>query len=544
MMLLSRRIFLLAATLLVQLNIFAETLACPPDEQVSADSLCAVSQAETRDEEKHNVVETVEDNLYFDSITGRKIHLQRFGGVDTLRVVKPNPWLSLFDDLAIDGAILAFDYFYYHREYSRITKKVIRRNINDGWVWDNDSFSGNQFSHPYQGAMHYNAAREHGMSYYWSLLYPFIGSATWETFCETNRPAINDLLTTGVGGSVIGEVFNRASDIFYDDSRRGVSRVLRELIGGFLNPVRGAHRLFSGEMFRVSSVRGKKVAPQPYSFSLGLGDRIMTEDANRVKHTFDIPFLEIEFLYGDRFNSRHKSKPFEYFTVNALINFDDGHPTVGDLDIVGRLASHQTESKRGWHYDWAFYQSFKYVDSYDKHTQQTRNFPILSEAVSFGAGLYAEKRMRRSMVSNNLILSAVALGGTNGDHIDDSGDEYFSTRRYNFGSGFSVREQFEYHPCRKVSLGDNLYAMQLFTFSNQTPAQMMKKIDEDIEISTMGDAGGTSAFYNKAYANVSLKRGLNLQFTHILFLRHSNYRYLPSITGISRQYKIGVYYSL
>ena len=102
--------------------------------------------------------------------------------------------------------MLSWDYFVKDRSWARISRGVIRDHLTNGWVWDNDSYSGNQFSHPYHGGMFYNAAREHGLSYGVSLLYPVVGSLTWELFCETNRPAMNDLLSTGIGGAAIGEI--------------------------------------------------------------------------------------------------------------------------------------------------------------------------------------------------------------------------------------------------------------------------------------------------------------------------------------------------
>lgn len=39
----------------------------------------------------------------------------------------------------------------------------------------------------------------------------------WETSCEIEPPAINDLIATTMGGVCIGEVTHRLSDLVYDD---------------------------------------------------------------------------------------------------------------------------------------------------------------------------------------------------------------------------------------------------------------------------------------------------------------------------------------
>ena len=123
-----------------------------------------------------------------------------------------------------DSLVFSWNHFVTDRDWARVTSTTLHRNLSGGWVWDNDSFSGNQFSHPYHGSMFYNAAREHGLSYGVSLLYPVAGSVTWELLCETNRPAINDLLSTGVGGAAFGEVTHRMSDIFFDFFRQHQAR--------------------------------------------------------------------------------------------------------------------------------------------------------------------------------------------------------------------------------------------------------------------------------------------------------------------------------
>lgn len=496
-------------------------------------------------EDKSEIVEVSSDSVWTDSITGDRVHLQRLSACDTLVKMKPQPLIALAEDLGINAAILAWDYYVQDRSYARISKSVLEDHFKHGFEWDNDSFSGNQFAHPYHGAMFYNAAREHGLSYGVSLLYPIIGSATWEMLCETNAPAINDLLSTGVGGAAIGEVTHRTSDIFFDDSKTGVERVVREVIGSALNPVRAVHRLFSGEMWRVSRNRGKKVVPQPYSFDVSVGGRLMSEDANGENNDMLVPFVSFDFNYGERFTKSGKTRPFEFFSMSLLANLSGNHPSVGELDILGRIASKQLELKNDWNVDLGFYQTLKYVDHYGKNQQGTRNFAIISEAVSFGGGIYAERRARKSMINNDFLLNAVLLGGTNSDCMDKMSGLYYRGRRYNFGMGFSFHEKLEYSLNRKFTIGDDLYFMQLFTPSNYNPGTTF--LDDEKrkgETNTMGDRGGHSIVYNTAYVKVNLMKNLRLGFEYTYYFRHSLYRYFPSVIARSQEYKIGLTYSI
>ena len=220
---------------------------------------------------------TNNDTTWINPVLGSRVHLQRLDDFDTLVVKKRKTLTPILESLGINFSVWAYDRFYHNAGWAKVDDKTIKHNLECSWILDCDSYSGNQFSHPFHGSMFYNAARYHGHSYYASALYPLVGSFVWEYFCETNEPSYNDFLSTGIGGSAIGEATYRISDIVFDNSKWGVERIFRELIGGFLNPARGVHRLFSGQMWHRSQDRGKMVEPEPFSFDISAGGRFMTE---------------------------------------------------------------------------------------------------------------------------------------------------------------------------------------------------------------------------------------------------------------------------
>ena len=59
-----------------------------------------------------------------------------------------------------------------------------------------------------------------------------------------------------------------------------------------------------------------------------------------------------------------------------------------------------------------------------------------------------------------------------------------------------------------------------------------------------GDKGEHSILQNRLYLNVHLYRNLHFNFQHEFYLRHGNYRYYPSITGKSHEWKMGINYAL
>ena len=506
------------------------------------------------------------DSVWNDSITNIRTHLQR---PDTLTSYscalhffgkKPNgapklPGLqALVEDIGINALVLGWDHFVTDRDWARVTNASLRQNLTESWVWDNDSFSGNQFSHPFHGSMFYNAAREHGNSYGVSLLYPVVGSLTWEVFCETNRPAYNDLLSTGIGGAAMGEVTHRVSDIFFDNTKQGPQRVIREIVGTLLNPVRGLHRMMSGEMFRVNRFNaGKKEEPMPYSFQIGVGDRYLY-DREPVhpqageRYYEHIPFLDFRFNYGNHFNHLDEGKSpraYDQFSVYVLVNCSSEHPTVGELDIRGRIGSIQRQMSHQWKLDFGFYQNIKYIDHYSKNSKQAPgNLAMISEAASFGGGLYVERHGRKTTLTHDFMLSAVPLGGSSAD--------YYPFRRYNFGTGASLRYRFQFALNRYLSVGEDLYFMRLFILKGETPEKLAIYTDNKFEyhqqqedgIEAWGDKGEHSIFQNRLYLNLYLYRNLHLTFHHEFYLRHGNYRYYPSITGKSHEWKLGINYAL
>lgn len=475
------------------------------------------------------------DSIWNDQVTGRKMHLQRLGGLDTLVVVHPNALKALAKDLSINASILAWDYFVQDRDYARITRHVLKDHFTHKPVFDNDSFSGNQFSHPYHGSLFYNTARNEGLSYGVSLLYPILGSATWELMCETNPPSFNDLLSTGVGGAALGEVAHRVSDIFFDNSSTGTDRVVRELLGSLLNPVRAVHRLFSGEMWRVSPSRGKRVAPQPFSFEFGSGYRTMQEFKGN-RDFLHAAYLEFEFNYGQRFNSSGKSKPFDLFSLSLLLNLSDDHPTVGNFEISGRLASKQVELKKQWRLDIGFYQNLKYVDHYSRHEQSPHNFSLISEAVSFGVGVSAERKTKWVCAKHDFMLSGVVLGGTPTD--------YFPARRYNYTSGASIRDNTHYYINQKASVGHKFYFARLFTFHGYDAQELQERMARQVELNCPGDQGAHSVITNNFFLQYNIFKSLRLNLDYQIYYRSSHYAHYPDVHAKSHEWKIGFIYSI
>jgi hypothetical protein len=104
-------------------------------------------------------------------------------------------------------------------------KKVYSSTLNStwdhlrkqNWVFDQDPFNVNQFGHPYQGATMYGLARSANLGFWESAVYSNAGSFLWKMAGETDPPSINDQITTGTAGSLLGEALFRMAELVIND---------------------------------------------------------------------------------------------------------------------------------------------------------------------------------------------------------------------------------------------------------------------------------------------------------------------------------------
>ncbi|AXQ30395.1 DUF3943 domain-containing protein [Solimonas sp. K1W22B-7] len=125
----------------------------------------------------------------------------------------------------------------------------IERNFKGSWVYDDDPFLVNQFGHPYQGSIYHNFARSAGLGYWESLGYTVLGSALWEVAGETTPPSINDQITTGFGGSFLGESLFRLASLVLESGNSSRPGFWRELGAAAISPATGFNRWAFGQRF-------------------------------------------------------------------------------------------------------------------------------------------------------------------------------------------------------------------------------------------------------------------------------------------------------
>ena len=209
-------------------------------------------------------------------------------------------------------------------------------NIAGRWEWDDNSFSINQFGHPLQGAMYYNGFRSNGYGFGTSAAAATVGSFLWECCFETNRAAVNDMVTTAVGGMSVGEYAWRLSDLVIDNRSTGAARVFRETAAGIINPVRLAHRLVRGEAWRRGS---NPSTTETLSSRVSVGALQVRPRVGGVGTTSTGAAVTGVIYYGDPIDDLAK-KPFSYFDLQGTLTSIRGagiYEVRGQAGLAGRV---------------------------------------------------------------------------------------------------------------------------------------------------------------------------------------------------------------
>lgn len=159
-------------------------------------------------------------------------------------------WVPAADIVLFDGLLNVFDRWYFKDSTDfDVTWETIKDNATGGWVYDDDGFTVNQFGHPYQGSMYHNFARSAGLGYWESSAYTILGSAFWEIAGEDTPPSVNDQITTGFGGSFLGEPLYRMASLVLESSGSGRPSGWREFAAAVISPSMGFNRWAYGKRF-------------------------------------------------------------------------------------------------------------------------------------------------------------------------------------------------------------------------------------------------------------------------------------------------------
>ena len=449
---------------------------------------------------------------------------------------KKHPWKAALEAFAINVGVQCFDQFVMNEEFAKISFHSIKHNIETGFVWDNDQFSTNLFAHPYHGGLYFNAARSHGMNFWESVPYSFCGSLMWETTCEIEPPAINDLMATTFGGVAIGEVTHRVSNLVFDDRLSGFPRFMREFLGTLICPIKGLNRILSGDAWRV---RGKyykyhDYRRSPVSFSASAGYRYLA-DNNTLFRGEGNPYVRFNLVYGDPFDGE-TTKPYDYFTLDATFGLSSNQPLITGLHLLGRLWSVPVEVSKGTEMEFGIFQHFNYYDSQPVKDGTSLVPYRISEAASFGPGII----YRFPQVGNltrfeqRVFLDGILLGGSLTDYYN------VIDRDYNMGSGYSVKaiSFMEFGKVATFQIGADYY--RIFTWKGYEGKDLATT--DPLYLNAQGDKGNASLLVLNARFGLALSNRLNLDFNVSNYWRDTHYSYHDDVTSKTFDMSLGLQY--
>jgi len=354
-------------------------------------------------------------------------------GVETYVAVR-RPWLAAGEVVATN--VVVWTYNRYIRENGsnpgfRIGFKSIAENYKNGFEWDDNSFSTNQFAHPYHGNLYFNAARSNGMTYWESIPFTWAGSFMWEYFGEVHHPAMNDWIATSMSGNTMGEALFRFSQMATNNTATGSARTWGELGGTLLNPVRGFTRLITGDFNRVFPNPSDRF-PHSSHFAYRIGGRTVGKDNLWTADTTKL-FMEMAASVGDPFQGDNK-KPFDSFDFGAQLNFND-KSTLGRVQVDGLLVSSKIVGDA----------NSQHMIGITQHYDYFNNNAFELGGQSLGATFLSQMRAtKRFAIRTQLHLEGIVLGATKADYASISG------RSYDFGPGlgfeFGGTFYYDNHP--------------------------------------------------------------------------------------------------
>src|SRR5258706_10819467 len=97
----------------------------------------------------------------------------------------------------------------------------------------------------------YGLARSSGHGFWTSLIHANVGSFIWKMAGETDPASINDMITTGQAGSLLGEALYRMADLVLKNGTGPKPNQFHEYAAALISPPGGVNRRVFGERFKA-----------------------------------------------------------------------------------------------------------------------------------------------------------------------------------------------------------------------------------------------------------------------------------------------------
>lgn len=436
-------------------------------------------------------------------------------------------------NVGLNMVMRGFNRFVLEDEYAQINLHSMRNNMNTLPVWDTNRFTTNLIGHPYHGSMYFNSARANGFEFYQSSLVTAAGSLMWEYLMETKPPSHNDLWATTVGGTALGEMMFRLSDLILDNRATGAERLGRELLAGILSPTRLITRLTTGEAWKTGTSRGNLLYRSPYLLALYCGEKVSAvPDGGTDMRRFT---LGTELRYGELFGTPIE-KPYEWFRATGEIMIDNQGLHLTQVNTLGLLFNKSLFHNKNTWITGGLFQHFNYYDMYPADDETSAITLYISEAAAIGPGIIMQKKKNEVKAQFDAHLSGIILGASTSDHFK------LEDRDYNFGSGFSFKLKGTLTFWQKLWLA--LYAenYMLFSWKGVDDYEKLKSLttDEIDFLNVQGDKSNVRLHVLGLDMKYNLNANTHLKFRARHFIRNTLYKHFPNVSYNSEELFLGI----
>ena len=445
-------------------------------------------------------------------------------------------WTAVTEVIGINAFVHCIDRFALHYKFAKVNFKSISNNFKNGFVWDNDKFTTNQFAHPYHGSLYYNAARSNNLSFWQSLPYALGGSLMWEFMGEVEPPAINDVMATTMGGICFGELSHRISHLLLDDSSRGFQRFLREFGATLVNPIGGFNRLITGKAWRIKGQYHKyhDYEALPIDLSISSGIRYLADNGAMFRGDYNA-FMNVFLEYGDPLNES-TTKPYDFFSLEAMFGIVGEQPLINAIHILGRLWGTPVFSGKSFKAQLGLFQFFNYYNS-DPVKKGSKQTPYrISEAASIGPGMIISFQNMGGLtrLEQRIFLSGILLGGTKSDYYN------VIDRDYNMGSGFSVKTKtfMEFHKFGRFIMHSSFY--HLYTWKGYDKKKL-ETIDP-LYLNAQGDKGNADLLVLNPIWEFDFNKRMSIMLAGSYYIRNTRYYEYKKVHAETFEVNLGLTY--
>ena len=452
---------------------------------------------------------------------------------------KKHPWWALAQVTGVNGFVHFFDRVVTNQDFAQTTLHTWGENFKNGFVWDNDKFSTNLFMHPYHGNLYFNSARSQGLNFWESAPYAMIGSLEWEFLGEIEPPALNDLIATTFGGICIGEITNRISRVFLDDSKQGWPRFWRELGAAVFNPMGALKRMATGDAWTVrrNHYRYHDYNRNPVEITISAGDRYLADDGGLFKGESN-PYIVFSMQYGDPVNEDEHNAPYDFFETEFIFGLSKNQPFLNQIHLLGRLWSTPMIERRNMRAEFGFYQHFDYFDSEPVKDGSDLTPYRISEAAAFGPGAIIQMPQVGMLdkLEQRIFLNGILLGGTKSD--------YYSVidRDYNMGSGFSVKTKthMELRHFGRFILNAHYY--RIYTWKGYDVNTDLTSLTEEqmLHLNSQGDKGNAALLVVNPMAVFDIAKNWSIELSGSYYRRRTHYKYYDNVKADTFEVRLGL----